>query len=134
MCHHPISLHAKQARSSESGNAVDREMACEAYDAFAPSVYGTLLRVVQCPDCASDVMIHSFVKACSEGGAKPTLSRLLRMAFAFACGALDNESNRTTQARIRAWYLEAQTLRTLPKPIYDEQQDGTFVRGRAMGY
>lgn len=130
MCHHPISLHAKQARTD--GASVDREMACDAYDAHAPAVYGVLLRVVQCGECASDVMIHTFVDVCTEGNPKPTLAQLLRASFALACGALDNESNRAVQARIRAWYLEAHTLRTLPKPIGNEQPDGFGGHGSAL--
>ncbi len=130
MCHHPISLHAKQARID--GASIDREMACEAYDAYAPAVYGALLRVVQCTECASDAMIHTFVQACPIGGAKPSLAHLLRVSFALACGALDNESNRAVQVRIRAWYLEAQTLSTLPKPIGNEQTDEFLGYGSAL--
>ncbi len=130
MCHHPISLHAKQAHT-DHGASVDREMACEAYDAYAPAVYGALLRVVQCTECASDVMIHTFVQACPIGGAKPSLAHLLRVSFALACGALDNESNRAVQVRIRAWYLEAQTLSTLPKQIGNEP-DGFLGYGSAL--
>ncbi len=129
MCHHPVSLHAKQARTN--GASVDREMACEAYDAYAPAVYGALLRVVQCGGCASDVMIHTFVNECTEGATKPTLAKLLRASFALACGALDNESNRAVQVRIRAWYLEAQTLSTLPKQIGNEP-DGFLGYGSPL--
>ena len=94
---------------------VDRDVACEVYDAHASALYGVLLRVVQCEECASDVMVHTFMKTFSEGGAKPTLARLLRTGLATACVTADENGNRTVQDRIRAWYLEAQAQR-IPFP------------------
>jgi hypothetical protein len=120
-------------RASDHTITVDRDMACDAYDAYAPAVYGALMRVVQCPDCAIDVMLHTFVNECTEGATKPPLAQLLRASFALACGALDNESNRAVQTRIRAWYLETQTLSTLPKQIGNEP-DGFLGYGSALRY
>ena len=119
MCHHSISLHVKRSREGINTGKLDRTVACEVYDAHAAAVHGAMMRVVQCEECASDVMVHTFVKVCSEGGAKPTLSRLLRTAFTAACGAADEIGNQEVRARIRMWYLEAQALRDLPSTVND---------------
>ena len=90
---------------------IDRQMACEAYDAYAGTLHRVLLQVVRCEECASALMLHALLKDCTQGGSPPSLSRLLRTALAAACVTANENGNRTVQDRIRAWYMEAQALR-----------------------
>jgi hypothetical protein len=134
MCHHPISVHLKHSRVEIGSGVIDRAVACEVYDAYWFTVHGVLLRVVQCEECANDVLFHTFVKVCSERGAKPTLSVLLRTAFAAACGAADETGNENVKDRIKAWYLEAQSLRNLPSSADETVPDRVLVRENVLSY
>ncbi len=107
MCDHTTSVQLQRTAIAVASAHVDYTTVGEVYDMHAPVVYGVLHRVMQCEDCASEVLLHTFVKVCTRNGAQVTLAVLLRSAFASACAAADAVERPALEGRIKAWYSEA---------------------------
>ena len=116
MCKHSISDHLQLARVGLATAGIDRQMACDAYDAYADILHRVLFEVVQCEECANAVMHHALFKVCTEGVPHPSLSRSLRTAFACAC-ATPGDAGKEVCARITAWYLEGSVTSDSPLPL-----------------
>ncbi len=109
MCSHPISEHLRRLRIEPPSRFTPTQLLSETYDSHAPAIYGVLLKVMRCEQCATDVLTYTILKVCVEGGPKPLFQQTLHAAFACA-GSAPGVTGEEVKANIRLWYLEAQAL------------------------
>lgn len=85
---------------------MERSFSCEAYAQHGVQLHNLLVLVVECPECAEHLLVHTFLESSATEDAQPTFAQLVRTALAFACGASDEGTRKGIQARIRSWYLD----------------------------
>jgi hypothetical protein len=112
MCEHRIREEVKRSNYGRAETDVERAFACEAYAMHSAPLHKVLLRVVECADCTDHVLVHTFLITPARNGVQPTFAELVRAALAFICGATEEGARKVVQARIRAWYLDAQFERS----------------------
>ncbi len=86
---------------------LDTSLERDAYEAHAPAIYGTLLNLMHCEDCASGVLAVSFLSVRAIGDAPPRLCDLLRVALAYAVSSTDESERPVLRDRIRTWFTES---------------------------
>jgi len=86
--------------------AIDGGPAHETFLAEAAELYGILVRVVECADCADRVLARTYSELPPDAGARPTLVALVREALTFAYGSVEGAERDRLEARIRVWYME----------------------------
>lgn len=106
MCDHAISRHVSRSGAGPTAPASDGRFALEVYEAHAAELYGVVVRLVGCADCADHVLARTFLGLSAEEDGRPTLVELIRVSLKFACGASEGRERDLLQKRIRAWYME----------------------------
>lgn len=108
MCSHGISQHLADAPDERTPEMMDAETVVQCYDRYSAAVHGALLRVMDCDECAGNVLVATFVHARTTG-TFPTLSAMLRQAFICGIEASGDTEQLILRSRIHAWMVEARS-------------------------
>ena len=88
--------------------AADLDVVSRNYDAHAGALYGVLLIVTGCEQCAGSVLVETFNTA-SGSEEHMSLHRLLRTALGSAYEMAKGARRAERKERIAAWYQRAKT-------------------------
>lgn len=107
MCHHSIPQKLEHTSITDrSWDMAERLRLIETYELYSAAVYGALLVTIRCQDCASAVLVRTFMLVRMPEGERPKLHQLLRDAFAFSYDAMPEADRPEMKERIHGWFMQ----------------------------
>lgn len=111
MCEHSIYIRLRNSDKYVSNSIPDAQALGGHFDAFAPAVYGFLLHLVQCEECAHEALVDTFVSMPSAIEREHGLAAYVRHASAVCRSSVGDVENDAMKERIQAWYQEGRAKR-----------------------
>jgi len=107
MCQHTTPANLKRMIVDDEARDVGELLRLsETYDMYSAAVYGALLRVMLCEDCASAVLVRTFRTLRVPEQENPKLHRLLRDAFGCSFEAASAADRAVLKERIMGWFMQ----------------------------